>query len=380
VGVQILKRLISLLSVFVVLVICLSSNARSVANVDVSAQYAVLVDATSGSVIFGKNEHQRASMASTTKIMTALILCENANLDEEITVTDAMVRVEGSSMGLLEGDKVHYRDLLYGLLLASGNDAANAVALSLGGSFEGFAKLMNERAKQIGMNNTNFVTPSGLDDENHYSTAYDMALLACEAVKNADFAAACASESARLEYGNPPYWRTLRNHNKLLRIYENCVGIKTGFTKKSGRCLVSCAKNGSKKVIAVTLNASDDWNDHIKLLDFGINSLETRIINHSDNLPKIKVIGGNERQMAIYMDDIELSMIPSDFDRIKFTVETTDLIFSPVKKGAVIGKIILTVDGKEVARVNCFAAADVELSVNEIDKNVKYWFRRLMSA
>ena len=375
-----MKRLISLLSVFFLLVICLSSNARSVANVDVSAQYAVLVDATSGSVIFGKNEHQRASMASTTKIMTALILCENANLDEKITVIDAMVRVEGSSMGLLEGDKVHYRDLLYGLLLASGNDAANAVALSIGGSFEGFAKLMNERAKQIGMNNTNFVTPSGLDDENHYSTAYDMALLACEAVKNADFAAACASESARLEYGKPPYWRTLRNHNKLLRIYENCVGIKTGFTKKSGRCLVSCAKNGSKKVIAVTLNAPDDWNDHIKLLDFGINSLETRIINHSDNLPKIKVIGGNERQMAIYMDDIELSMIPSDFDRIKFTVETTDLIFSPVKKGAVIGKIILTVDGKEVARVNCFAAADVNLSVSEIDKNVKYWFGRLMSA
>ena len=152
-----------------------SLKAYSVDVSQVSAKYAVLVDATTGSVIYGKNEHKKASMASTTKIMTALILCEQADLNEEITVTEEMVRVEGSSMGLLAGDRAHYKDLLYGLLLASGNDAANAVAISIGGNLEGFAKMMNERAKQIGMTNTNFVTPSGLDDENHYTTAYDMA-------------------------------------------------------------------------------------------------------------------------------------------------------------------------------------------------------------
>jgi len=374
-----LKKLISVFAVFAVLLASFSLKAYSVDLSQISAKYAVLVDATTGSVIYGKNEHQKASMASTTKIMTALILCEQADLNKEITVTEAMVRVEGSSMGLLEGDRAHYKDLLYGLLLASGNDAANAIALSIGGSFENFADMMNERAKQIGMSNTNFVTPSGLDDENHYTTAYDMALLACEAMKNKDFADACSSKYAQLEYGNPPYKRTLRNHNKLLKLYDKFIGIKTGFTKKSGRCLVSCAEENGKKVIAVTLNAPDDWNDHIKLLDFGIQSLETRIVEYKSVLPDLKVVG-SDSNLSVEVDKVELSMLPCDFDKITYNVCLPDVVFAPIKSGDVVGNVMTFVNGKEVAKLNCTAIDDINSNNNKLKRDFEFWFKRMFSA
>lgn len=356
-----------------------SLKAYSVDVSQVSAKYAVLVDATTGSVIYGKNEHKKASMASTTKIMTALILCEQADLNEEITVTEEMVRVEGSSMGLLAGDRAHYKDLLYGLLLASGNDAANAVAISIGGNLEGFAKMMNERAKQIGMTNTNFVTPSGLDDENHYTTAYDMALLACVAMNNKDFAEACGSKYAQLEYGNPPYKRTLRNHNKLLTTYDKCIGIKTGFTKKSGRCLVSCAEDNGKKVIAVTLKAPDDWNDHVRLLDFGIKSFETRDVKYPSALPDLKIVG-SDNKLKIKAETKKLSMLPNDFDKIAYEVCVSDVVFAPIKSGDIVGCVKVIVNNKEVARLPCVATDSVVTNKNKIDRDFGYWIRRMLFA
>ena len=206
-----------------------------------SAKAAVLINGDTGEIIYSYNENEKLPMASTTKIMTALILCETADLSEEITVTADMLKVEGSSMGLLAGDRVTYHDLLYGMMLASGNDAANVTAISIAGSVEKFAKMMNRRAEELGLKNTHFVTPSGLDADGHYTTAYDLALLAAFALKNEDFAKAASSKSAVLNYGNPPYRRTLTNHNKLLSSFEGAVGVKTGFTKKSGRCLVSAA-------------------------------------------------------------------------------------------------------------------------------------------
>lgn len=234
-----IKRLFSF--AFGILLICrvnIPTEADSPREMPaISAKYAVLVEMNTGQLIAEKNGYDKASMASTTKIMTSLLLCELCDLDEEIVATKEMVTVEGSSMGLQEGDRVHYRDLLYGMLLASGNDAANTTAISVAGSIENFAELMNKKAKEFGMTNTHFVTPSGLDDEEHYTTAYDMSKLAVYAMKNADFAEACASKTATLEYGNPPYRRTLTNHNKLLQYYEGAIGIKTGFTKNRGGVL-----------------------------------------------------------------------------------------------------------------------------------------------
>lgn len=374
-----LKRIISTVAIFVLGFAC-CAEAVALDNASVSAQCAVLVDSTSGSVLYGKNEHQRASMASTTKIMTALILCEQPDLSKNITVTDKMVRVEGSSMGLLEGDVVSYHDLLYGLLLASGNDAANAVALSVAGSFENFAKLMNERAKAIGMNNTNFVTPSGLDDDNHYSTAYDMALLTCEAMKNPYFAEACKCETARLEFGNPPYKRTIRNHNKLLQMYDNCVGVKTGFTKKSGRCLVSCAEDSDKRVIAVTLNAPDDWNDHIKLLNYGLDSLTTRQFDLSNHLKSVRVIGGDKDNISLSVNKVSVSLPEAEFDKLTYKIDFVKDAFAPINKGTKLGSISICIDNKVIKKVDCVAAENVGVFSPNTNKNILYWFGRLLSA
>ena len=202
----------------------------------------VLMDADSGRILAGKDADTAYPMASTTKIMTSLLAAQSGKLHDEITVSKEMILVEGTSMGLLPGDSVSLYELIYGMLLPSGNDAANVTAYYLGGNVENFVKKMNAKAKEIGMENTNFVTPSGLDDEMHYSTAYDMALLGRYAVGDPVFRSVCSSKKASLSYGNPPYKRTLYNHNRLLESYKYALGIKTGFTKKSGRCLVSYAE------------------------------------------------------------------------------------------------------------------------------------------
>ena len=222
------------------------------------AKAAVLMDAQTGRVLFAQNAGLRLPMASTTKIMTALLTLEQGGLDNYFQVDSDAIRVEGSSMGLQEGDSVSLRALAYGMLLASGNDGANAAAVRISGSIPAFVERMNARAAEIGMADTRFATPSGLDDPGHYSTAYDMALLAREALQNPLFAEICAQSKAVVQYGNPPYNRWLTNHNRLLREYPGTIGVKTGFTKASGRCLVSCAERDGVRLIAVTLGCPDD--------------------------------------------------------------------------------------------------------------------------
>lgn len=298
--------------------------------------------AQTGEVIFAKNEHKKHSMASTTKIMTALLATESGRLPNEIKVTSSMVEVEGTSMGLMGGDCVSLRELVYGMLLPSGNDAANACAFYLGGSIDGFAEMMNERAKAIGMNDTNFVTPSGLDDENHYSTAYDMALLGREAVKNPEFLKICSSKSATLTYGNPPYKRTLYNHNKLLEYYDFCLGIKTGFTKKSGRCLVSYAERDGVGLIAVTLNDKNDWYDHRQMLDYGFSVVKSECKTIS--LPKtIAVVGGQ-------VDCVQLNPIDyyveSSAEKVDIVYRLPSFIYAPFEQNTVIGSVDVYIDGE----------------------------------
>ena len=345
----------------------------------VSAKYAVIIEANSGKVISGKNENLRTSMASTTKIMTALLLCENCNLDDTAVVTKEMVTVEGSSMGLQAGDTVHYRDLLYGMMLASGNDAANSTAILIGGTLSNFAKLMNQKAEQIGMKNTNFVTPSGLDDENHYSTAYDMALLAREALKNEDFAKAVSSKSATLEYGNPPYRRTLTNHNKMLSYHYNCNGVKTGFTKKSGRCLVTSAERYGAKIVAVTLNAPNDWQDHKTMLDFGLNiPIECEL--PKPKLEKVNVLGGFQSVVTVYTDNHKLKLLDGDIDRVTYKIKTTPSVFAPVSKDEVVGKVDYYLDNVLIYTCDIKTKNSVNANLNQIDKGLYYWLISLVGT
>ncbi len=347
-----MKKLFTVLIIFSVFAAAMPLKASALTT---SAKGAVVINGDTGEVIFGQNQNARLSMASTTKIMTGLLLCEYGNLEKEITVTDQMVRVEGSSMGLLSGDRVTLHDLLYGLMLASGNDAANTVAITVAGSVPKFAEMMNAKAREIGLENTNFVTPSGLDDENHYTTAYDMAILTKYALKNPDFAAAVGSKSVTLNYGNPPYKRTLTNHNKLLKMVDGCVGVKTGFTKKSGRCLVSAVRRDGKTVIAVTLNAGNDWADHKEMLEYGLSSIKQTEVMPKNSKYEIPIISGEKESITVEIKPFLINSTESE--GFSCEVYLPSFIYAPITKGEVLGKAVYKQNGKIIN--------EAEISANE---------------
>ncbi|MBO5211476.1 MAG: D-alanyl-D-alanine carboxypeptidase [Clostridia bacterium] len=360
-----MKRLVSVFSVLLIVFVSIPMTASAV---EVSAKAAVVICGDTGEVLFSKNAEQPLPMASTTKIMTGLLLCEYGNLDREITVTAEMVKVEGSSMGLLVGDRVTLYDLLYGLMLASGNDAANTIAIVMAGSIPDFAELMNNKAKEIGLKNTSFVTPSGLDDEKHYTTAYDLALLTKYAMQNEDFAHAVGSKSAALNYGNPPYRRTLTNHNKLLKMVDGCVGVKTGFTKKSGRCLVSAVKRDGKYVIAVTLNAPNDWQDHKNMLQYGLSKIIQTEITPKKSEYEIPVISGTAESLTVKIKPFLLNS--SESEGFSCQVYLPPYLYAPVKKGEVIGKAVYMQNGKVIAKQEILANADIKLYKYQKQNNI----------
>lgn len=307
---------------------------------DVDAKGAILYNMNTKEVLYQKDADKKLPMASTTKIMTGLLLFSSGlNLDEEFVVDSNAIKVEGSSMGLVEGDIVTLRTLGYGLLLKSGNDAAGAIAKRIGGTIENFVKMMNDKAKEIGLKNTHFVTPSGLDADGHYSTAYDMAVLASHALENEDFKKACGTESTKLKYGNPPYNRTLTNSNKLLKQYEGAIGVKTGFTKKAGRCLVSAANRGSDTLIVVTLNAGDDWTIHKNLFDYGFSLEKEKSLKSNDYDLYIPVENGQKDLVLTgIIEDIQFKYIVKNYD-IEERIIIDKLLQAPVSKNQILGHI-----------------------------------------
>lgn len=236
-------------------------------EIKISAKAAALLDTDNDTFLYRKNENTRLSMASTTKIMTAIVAIENAELDKTVAVDDRAIGIEGSSIYLKKGEELTVMSLLYALMLRSANDAAAALAYEISGSIEDFSSLMNDKVRELGLTDTNFENPHGLDSANHYTTAHDLAIIASYALKNSIFKE--ISSTKKIEIESSYETRLLVNHNKLLSMYDGCIGVKTGYTKKSGRSLVSAATRGDKTLVCVTINAPDDWNDHKKLLDFG---------------------------------------------------------------------------------------------------------------
>jgi len=247
------------------------ANGQSMEDISVSANNAVLIEETTGRILFEKQAHERKPVASITKVMTAIIAIEQGELNEMVKASQKAIHTEGSSIYLQKDEKMSLEDLLYGLMLRSGNDAAVAIAEHIGGSEEGFVYLMNEKAKYLGMTNSSFKNPHGLDEEGHYSSAYDIAILMKYAMENETFKKISGTEDFLSD--NRTYkWR---NKNKLLtQYYEHCTGGKTGFTKKAGRTLVTTASDKKLSLIAVTLNGPDDWNDHTALFEYGFNEHE----------------------------------------------------------------------------------------------------------
>lgn len=327
---------------------------------EVSAKAAIVVNAATGKVIYSQNADKRLPMASTTKIMTALLLCEMADLNDTVVTTKEMVTVEGSSMGLLEGDTVSFRALLYGMMLPSGNDAATTTAITLGGSLQEFALLMNQKARQLSMDNTNFVTPSGLDAENHYSTAADMAKLAVYAMKNPLFREAVATKSISVEYGNPPYLRGLSGHNKILSLYDGGIGIKTGYTSKSGRCLVSAANRNGVEVIAVTLGDSDIWSHHKKLLDLGFSNINSVTFSAPKSAKNLNALGGEKSTVKLNCESFTVGLTPEEQERITYRISLPEFLFAPLKQGETVGKIDYYLDNRIFKSLNLTLVEDVQ--------------------
>ncbi len=326
----------------------------------ISAGAYVLYCADSGRVLLSSNEHSKMGMASTTKIITSLLALEQASaVDREVTFTREMT-AEGSSMYLKLGDVVRLSDLAAGMMTVSGNDAANAAAIAIGGTQEKFASLMNERAKQIGMKNTNFVTPSGLSHPEHYSTAYDMALLMAYAMENEDFADLTAKKNVTVDFVKPQtHSVTYTNHNRLLSLYEHCTGGKTGYTQSTGRCLVTSAELEGLRLIAVTLNDRNDWQDHISLYEYGFENF-TAFVPRVLDAYKVRVAGAEVQSVTAYTPFERVCALKrSDAEKVQTKVFLPGMVYAPVCKGDVLGRVVCTLEGKEILTLELIAKEDV---------------------
>lgn len=326
-------------------------SAESAGEPSVSAAEAVLYCPDSGEVYFSKSENKPAKIASTTKILTALLTLEYASDNNKSVRFTREMMAEGSSMYLKIGEVVTLRDLAVGILLCSGNDAANAAAISISGSLEKFAEKMNKRAKQIGMKNSSFVTPSGLDSELHYSTAYDMALLMSVALENEDFRKITAKKSETVNYISPRDKSvTYSNHNRLLSLYEYCISGKTGYTMSAGRCLVTAAEKDGLTLICVTLNDRRDWQDHIAMYEYGFENYVLVDLDDREAYFEVDAVGGVNDSTTLKGDGrTRLVLNAGEQDKIKKEILLDNFLYAPIEDGSEKGSIIYTLEDRVIA-------------------------------
>ncbi len=330
----------------------------------ISARSAVVLDGQTGRILYDKNADERGLIASTTKIMTALIVCEQCNVLDRMRIPKEAVGIEGSSMYLQEGEVLTIQDLLYGLMLHSGNDAAVALAIYCGGTVEGFAALMNDKAHRLGLRNTHFENPNGLDGPGHYSTAKDLAILTAYAMKNPIFAQTVSTKTITIGK------RVLKNHNKLLWSLEGVEGVKTGFTKAAGRILVSSAQRQGRRLIAVTMNAPNDWADHKELMNIGFSSFHIeKIISKGDCLGTVEIAGGgNQVVNLIAAEDFIYSVEENETPYV--ICNQPDFRYAPVVKGQSAGYAYICLNQTVVGKVPVCYSETVEF---EISPKISIW-------
>lgn len=324
-----------------------------------SAEKAILVDAATGRVLYEKNADERSLIASTTKIMTALVVCEQCNVLDRMRIPREAVGIEGSSMYLQEGEVLTLQELLYGLMLHSGNDAAVALAIYCGGTVEGFAEMMNDKARVLGMTQSHFENPNGLDSPGHYSTARDLAILASYAMKNPIFHKTVSTKTVTV--GN----RYLRNHNKLLWQVAGADGVKTGYTKAAGRILVSSATRDGRRLIAVTINDPDDWNDHGALLEEGFSRYQVRrIVSAGERIGTVEIAGGQVGYAELVAaEDFDYALAPEERSELVFS--GPGFVYAPVARGAEAGFAHVCIDGKSVGKIPIVFGETVEQKTQE---------------
>ena len=316
----------------------------------VSGKCAVLMEAESGKVLYQKNAFVRVPMASTTKIMTAIVAIESGNIGRTVSISPEAVGIEGSSVYLYPQERLTLEQLLYALLLESANDAATAIAIEVAGNVAAFAAMMNAKAESMGLTATHFTNPHGLDHEEHYTTAYDLARITAYALSNDVFRKICATGRMTIPLKGEEGTRVLVNHNKMLSRYKGAIGVKTGFTKRSGRCLVSAAERDGLTLIAVTLNAPDDWRDHESMLDFGFERYErvTLADKGAFTLP-LPVVGGNTEYVLTANTDALSAMLSRSHGEITHRIEAPQMLYAPLEKGSVVGRVIYSCNGRDIA-------------------------------
>ncbi len=333
----------------------------------------IVYDRISKSMIIGKNEDVKSAMASTTKIMTTIVILEKADLNEKVTVSAKAGGTGGSRLGLKRGDKASVRDLLYGLMLRSGNDAAVALAEHVGGSVKGFAELMNEKAIELGLTNTHFVTPHGLDDANHYTTALELAKLTDYAMNNETFAKIVGTKSTTIYINNQS--RQINNTNELLGVLNGVVGVKTGFTNNAGRCLVTETKRNNMDIITIVLGADtkkDRTKDSVNLIEYTFSkykmyNLEEQIIKEFNkwkniNEKRILIIKGKTSNPKLALGAIEKATIPiCDNDKIEYSINALTEVEAPVEQWNVMGTLTVKLNGEILENIDI-------VNVNEVQK------------
>ena len=347
-------------TLFLALLFAMLSLVLPAQALSLSAQSAVLIDARDGRVLYEKDADTPRPMASTTKIMTAVVALESCDVNESIEIADEAVGVEGSSIYLQKGERMTLLELLYALLLQSANDAAVAIAVGVGGSVGNFADMMNEKAMSLGLTSTHFENHNGLDADGHVTTARELALLTAYALKNPTFAEIVATYKRKISGPNGTV-RLVVNHNKLLNMYDGCVGVKTGFTKKSGRCLVSAACRESLTLVSVTLSAPDDWRDHTAMLNYGYENYCCEILcDEGGFIETLPVIGGVQDSLLCVNCDYVAATLPRDHDEITVDVQLPQMIYAPVSAGDIVGHVTYKCDGKVIGETDIKAAYNIE--------------------
>ncbi len=360
--------------------LCLPSFAYP----EISAESAILMEASGGRVIYERNSTVSRLIASTTKIMTAVVTLEayaanGRSLDEAVQVNAGAVGIEGSSIYLAVGESYTMRELLCAMLLESANDAAAAIALEVAGSIDDFAALMNQKATELGMIGTNYANPHGLDDENNYSTAFDLAILAAHALNNADFRTMVSTQKQVITTEDNSKSRLLVNHNKLLRLYDGAIGVKTGFTKASGRCLVSAAEREGVTLICVTLGAPDDWNDHAALYDYGFEKFDrVELSAVGEDAFVMPVVGGEADFIHCRNNEPLYAVLPTDEIAVEREVELKRFYYAPISEGEVLGYVTFRNGGEVVGRVEIVAENAVGVAEEKsIFDRISDWFKEI---
>jgi D-alanyl-D-alanine carboxypeptidase (penicillin-binding protein 5/6) len=346
-------------------------------EIPLSASSAILMDRSTGRVLYARNINSKMPMASTTKIMTALLAIKKGDLDSYVKVPTEAVGVEGSSIYLQYGEKILLRDLVYGLMLRSGNDSAVAIAHHVGKSVEEFVDMMNEEAKRLGANNTNFMNPNGLHHDKHYTTAYDLALITREALRNQAFREVTKTKLWVAKREGHKYFY---NKNKTLSQYKDGDGVKTGYTRAAGRCLVTSATRNDMQLIAVVLNDPNWFNDCFKMLDFGFDNYKsTKVFGKDEITKKVTVYGGEKKYTnLVYKDDIIVPLKEGEEKLIKTIIEIDENIQAPIKRRQSLGKANVYLKDKLLGTTDIISREDIE--VEKIQRKItKYLKEKIIS-